>query len=77
MILRFSTKDSSNVRSSLNTFSNFIIASIPLADVYKRQDEHWAFEPEVLNVYAKHYQTGEVIPAGLVEKMDKSGKRCV
>ena len=32
------------------------------------------FEPEVLNVYAKHYQTDEVIPAGLVEKMDKSGK---
>ena len=27
-----------------------------------------------MNVYAKHYQTGEVIPAGLVEKMDKSGK---
>lgn len=37
-------------------------------------DEHWAFEPEVLNVYAKHYQTGEVIPAELIEKLDKSGK---
>ena len=32
-------------------------------------NEHWAFEPEVLNVYAKHYVTGEVIPMELVEKM--------
>jgi peptidyl-dipeptidase Dcp len=36
--------------------------------------EHWAFEPEVLKVYAKHYQTGETIPAELIEKMEKSGK---
>jgi len=28
----------------------------------------------VLNVYAKHYQTGETIPAGLIEKLDKAGK---
>ena len=37
-------------------------------------DEHWAVEPEVLKVYAKHYQTGEVIPQALVDKMIKSGK---
>jgi len=36
--------------------------------------EHWVFEPEVLKVYAKHYETGEVIPAGLIEKLDKSSK---
>ena len=36
--------------------------------------EHWVFEPEMLNEYAKHYQTGEVIPQELVEKLDKSGK---
>lgn len=36
--------------------------------------EHWVMEPEVLKVYAKHYQTGEVIPADLIEKLDKSGK---
>ncbi len=36
--------------------------------------EHWAFEPEVLKVYAKHWQTGEVIPQELVDKLDKSGK---
>jgi peptidyl-dipeptidase Dcp len=34
--------------------------------------EHWAFEPELLALYAKHYKTGEVIPAGLVEKIEKS-----
>lgn len=36
--------------------------------------EHWVLEPEVLKVYAKHYQTGEVIPADIVEKLVKSGK---
>ena len=37
-------------------------------------NEHWAFEPEVLNVYAKHYQTGEIIPMELVKKIEESGK---
>ncbi|RHJ90388.1 M3 family metallopeptidase [Parabacteroides bouchesdurhonensis] len=36
--------------------------------------EHWVFEPEVLKVYAKHYQTGEVIPQAIVDKIIKSGK---
>lgn len=36
--------------------------------------EHWVLEPEVLKVYATHYQTGEVIPAVLVEKLDKASK---
>jgi peptidyl-dipeptidase Dcp len=31
--------------------------------------EHWAFEPEVLKVYAKHYKTGAVIPASLIKKI--------
>ncbi len=34
--------------------------------------ENWAFEPEVLAIYAKHYKTGEPIPAELVEKLEKS-----
>ena len=34
--------------------------------------ENWALEPEVLKVYAKHVQTGEVIPVALVEKIQKS-----
>ena len=37
-------------------------------------NEHWVFEPEMLKQYAKHYQTGEVMPTELVEKLDKSGK---
>ncbi len=36
--------------------------------------EHWVLEPEVLKVYAKHYQTGEIIPAEIIEKLDKAGK---
>ena len=36
--------------------------------------EHWAAEPEVLKMYAKHYQTGEVIPQELIDKMHKAGK---
>lgn len=36
--------------------------------------EHWVFEPEVLKAYAKHYQTGEVMPQALVDKIVKSGK---
>lgn len=31
--------------------------------------ENWAFEPEYLNSFAKNYQTGEVIPAELIEKI--------
>ena len=37
-------------------------------------NEHWAFEPEVLNVYAKHYATGEIIPMELVKKIQESAK---
>lgn len=31
--------------------------------------EHWAFEPELLKVYAHHWKTGEVIPDALVKKL--------
>lgn len=34
--------------------------------------ENWMLEPEVLEVYARHYQTGEVIPTGLIEKIQAS-----
>jgi peptidyl-dipeptidase Dcp len=36
--------------------------------------ENWTSEPEVLKLYAKHYQTGEVIPTELVEKLEKASK---
>ncbi len=35
--------------------------------------EHWAFNPEVLKMYAKHYQTGEVIPDELIKKIEEAG----
>ena len=32
--------------------------------------EHWAGDPQILAEYAKHYETGEPIPAELIEKME-------
>lgn len=34
--------------------------------------EHWALHPEVLKLYAKHYQTGEVIPDALIAKIEEA-----
>lgn len=34
--------------------------------------ENWAMEPELLKLYATHFQRGEVIPPALVEKIRKS-----
>jgi peptidyl-dipeptidase Dcp len=36
--------------------------------------ENWAFEPEMLKIYARHYETGEPMPDELIEKIDKAGK---
>ena len=36
--------------------------------------ENYVYEPEVLKTYAFHYQTGEVIPDELIEKINKAGK---
>ena len=33
--------------------------------------EHWATEPEVLKMYAKHYKTGESMPDSLINKLLK------
>ena len=35
--------------------------------------ENWAFQKEVLADYARHYETGEVIPDELVAKIDAAG----
>jgi peptidyl-dipeptidase Dcp len=34
--------------------------------------ENWAAEPEVLKMFARHYQTGEVIPDDLIERIRQS-----
>ena len=34
--------------------------------------ENWCYEPEYLNTFAKHYQTGDTIPNELIEKIVES-----
>jgi len=34
--------------------------------------ENWALHPDVLKYYAKHYETGEVIPESLVKKLENA-----
>ncbi len=36
--------------------------------------ENWMYEPEVLAKFAKHYQTGEVIPQALIEKIQAAAQ---
>jgi peptidyl-dipeptidase Dcp len=37
-------------------------------------NEHWLLTPEVLNRFALHYQTGQPMPAELVEKIKRAAK---
>lgn len=48
--------------SSTNVVRDFV-------ELPSQINEHWATEPEVLKIYAKHYQTGEVIPDTLIGKI--------
>jgi peptidyl-dipeptidase Dcp len=59
-----------------------LLSNITYGTTFRSQDfselpsqimEHWAMEPTVIKHYAKHYQTGETIPDGLVDKIVKSG----
>lgn len=34
--------------------------------------ENWCYQPEVLRIFARHYQTGEVIPQELIDKIRES-----
>ena len=43
-------------------------------EVFSQFNENFAFQPELLAQYAKHYQTGEVIPADLVAKIHAASK---
>lgn len=37
-------------------------------------NEHWASDPKVFTHFAKHYQTGEVMPQALQDKIEKASK---
>lgn len=52
------------------------ISSVPrdFVELPSQVNEHWVFEPDMLKEYAKHYETGEIIPAELVERLTQSGK---
>jgi peptidyl-dipeptidase Dcp len=34
--------------------------------------ENWCYQPEALNLYARHHETGEVLPKEMVEKIKKA-----
>lgn len=61
---------------SNSTFPSLCGTSVPrdFVELPSQVMEHWVLEPEVLSVYAKHYQTGEVIPTEIVEKINNAGK---
>ena len=43
-------------------------------ETFSQFNENWAFQPEILAEYAKHYKTGEVIPDSLVNKIIEARK---
>ena len=43
-------------------------------ETFSQFNENWAFQPEILSLYATHYKTGEVIPDSLVAKINNSHK---
>ena len=43
-------------------------------ETFSQFNENWAFQPEILAMYAKNYKTGEVIPDSLVAKINNSRK---
>jgi peptidyl-dipeptidase Dcp len=55
-----------------------LLSRVPYASSYVAMDfvelpsqimEHWAFHPEVLTLYARHYRTGEAIPQNLIDRI--------
>ncbi len=55
-----------------------LVSQVPYARSYVATDfvelpsqimEHWAFHPEVLRLYARHYQTGASIPEDLIARI--------
>lgn len=64
------------LHSLLSKCSYRTVAGVPrdFVELPSQIMENWLDEPEMLEVYAKHYKTGEVIPKDLIEKLDNSSK---
>jgi len=56
-----------------NSQYNLVYPAWDFVELPSQLMEHWVTEPEVLDLYAKHYQTGEPIPSELVSKIRNSG----
>ena len=56
------------------TYNRLSGTSVPrdFVEMQSQIMENWVFEPEVLKMYAKHYETGEVIPQELIDKLEKA-----
>ncbi len=61
---------------SNSTFNKLSGTAVPrdFVELPSQVMEHWAGEPQVLKMYAKHYITGEVIPDVLMKKLQDSRK---
>ena len=55
---------------SINKY-NMTNTSMDIVELPSQIMEHWAIEPEVLKIYAKHFRTGEIIPEALIGKIQK------
>jgi len=60
---------------------NTLLSTAAYRSEYAQQDavelpsqimENWVLEPEFLKLYARHYQTGEIIPLDMVERLKNS-----
>ena len=52
--------------------ANTIYPNLSGTSVYWDFVENWCYEPEALALFAKHYQTGEIIPSEYVTKIKES-----
>jgi peptidyl-dipeptidase Dcp len=56
---------------SINKYS-MTSAAMDIVELPSQIMEHWATDPHVLKMYAKHYKTGDIIPDDLINKIQKS-----
>ena len=58
------------------TYNSLSGTSVPrdFVELPSQITENWTAEPEVLKTFAKHYETGEIIPQSLIDKIEKSSK---